>query len=137
MVRFLAACLGILGAGFLARWLLVRYEGSISGVAPGCTLKSLTGFDCAGCGGTRAMFAFMRGDIAASWRFNPLFLILLAAAGLAVVRWLLLWGFPNRFDRMRRWRFPLWVGFVALGAMMVFMVLRNLPWWPFYLLAPR
>ena len=123
--------------GQLARFLLVTYEGAFSNVAPGCMLKSLTGFDCAGCGGTRAMFAFMRGEIVASWRLNPLFLILFVTAGLALLRGLLLWAFPDRFQAMRKWRFPLWVGFAALGAMMVFMVLRNLPWWPFYLLAPH
>lgn len=137
MVRFLSACVGLLALGLLARFLLVTYEAAVFGVAPGCTLKSWTGFYCAGCGGTRAMFAFMHGEIAASWRLNPLFLILFATAGLALLRVLMLWAFPDRFAAMRKWRFPLWVGISALAAMMVFMVLRNLPSWPFYLLAPR
>jgi hypothetical protein len=136
MVRFLSVSLAVLAAALLGRYLLVTHDARILGSSPSCTLHSLTGLYCAGCGGTRAMFAFLRGDLAASWRLNPFFLILLTLVTALGFRGLLLWSFPGRFAGMRRWPFPLWGGILLLVSMLVFMVLRNLPWWPFHLLAP-
>ena len=39
---------------------------------PGCTLYEATGYYCPGCGGTRAIFALVRGDIIKSLYFHPL-----------------------------------------------------------------
>jgi hypothetical protein len=38
----------------------------------GCLFSSATGFPCIGCGGTRAAFALLHGDIAESFHFHPL-----------------------------------------------------------------
>jgi hypothetical protein len=45
-----------------------------------CPFKSLTGWPCAGCGGTRAVSAFLRLDLAAAFRWNPLVAIGLVVA---------------------------------------------------------
>lgn len=51
-----------------------------------CPFRALTDLSCAGCGMTRSVTAFVRGDWAASWSFHPagplLFLSLLIAGGL-------------------------------------------------------
>ncbi|RYD18613.1 MAG: DUF2752 domain-containing protein [Verrucomicrobiaceae bacterium] len=116
--------------------MLVRYEPVIRGLSPGCFFKRFTGLDCAGCGGTRAFFAFLKGDIALSLRMNPLFL-----AGLAVGGFL---GVMKLWDRRPGGR-PGWlawarvtttVGWCSLGIILVFWIVRNFPWWPFTLLAP-
>ena len=38
---------------------------------PGCTFKSVTGLYCPGCGGTRAVAAFIQGHWARSFRYHP------------------------------------------------------------------
>ena len=49
-----------------------------------CPLLHLTGIPCAGCGMTRALFAFFHGDFAAAFRCHPLF-------ALPLLAWLGLW----------------------------------------------
>jgi Protein of unknown function (DUF2752) len=77
-----------------------------AGAAPTCLLKYTTGFDCPGCGGTRAAWYLLHGD--------------LPAAGRAMFGWKL----PqlNLSPRV--------IG-VFLAAWGVWSVLRNLPWAPF------
>ncbi|MDR0974131.1 MAG: DUF2752 domain-containing protein [Ruminococcus sp.] len=38
----------------------------------GCIFSSVSGIPCMGCGGTRAVFALMHGDILASFHYHPL-----------------------------------------------------------------
>lgn len=42
-----------------------------------CSVKSLTGFDCPGCGMQRAFIALLRGDVAGSLLMNPALLAFL------------------------------------------------------------
>lgn len=115
---------------------LLRYEAEVRAVSPGCVFKRLTGYDCAGCGGTRAFFAFLKGEFALSWRMNPLFLTGLAGAG--VFGGMKVWDrLPGGRPRYLSWiRVTAGVGWWALGILLAFWILRNLPWWPFTLLAP-
>ncbi len=95
---------------------------------PRCQLHSLTGLHCAGCGGTRAAYSLLVGDVPQALAYNApavLGLPLLAAylARRAVGR-----GPLN---------FPRWAGGAALVALAAFTVLRNVPLPPFTLLAPH
>jgi hypothetical protein len=36
-----------------------------------CPILALTGFQCPSCGGTRAMYSLLHGDLAAAWQMNP------------------------------------------------------------------
>lgn len=95
---------------------------------PTCLLKYTTGFDCPGCGGTRAFWYLLHGDLPAAARHHLLFVfvvpfllyVYLAWAGQQLFGW-----------RLPRLRFPpLTIG-LFLAAWGVFTVLRNLPWAPF------
>jgi hypothetical protein len=93
-----------------------------------CLAKLTTGFDCPGCGGTRAFYYLLQGNLPAAARHHLVFVfavpflayMYLAWAGNQVFRW--------RLPQLRPG--PLVVGMVvtSLG---VFAVLRNLPWEPF------
>lgn len=124
------------GLSVLLWALLLRYETAIRGLSPGCFFKHVTGLNCAGCGGTRAFFALLKGDLSLSLRMNPLLITALAGGGLfgSVAVWeALSEGRPRRFQRVR---FTAATGWSLLGIALAFWILRNLPWWPFTLLAP-
>ena len=128
----LAILLGALVSTGAATWLLMN--GGPSAMPWTCLLHDLTGLHCPGCGMTRAANAVLEGNVAAAFRFNPLGVILLPLALVALVPEVLGWlrGCPPA------WRFPLgkrgaWIlAWLVIG----FAVLRNLPFPPFNWLAP-
>ncbi|WCO68501.1 DUF2752 domain-containing protein [Iamia majanohamensis] len=94
------------------------------GLFPGCPLRSMTGWDCPGCGGLRATHALTHGDLAGALDHNVWVAV---GVPLAIVVWLL-WtlrtlGVPvPRLPRPRRAALG-----VAAVAMLVFTVVRNIP----------
>ena len=66
-----------------------------SKLMPRCLFKSLTGWDCPGCGSQRMLHALLHGDWAGAWHANPLLL--------SMVPYILLLGFVSLFrPRYRR-----------------------------------
>lgn len=90
---------------------------------PQCLFYRLTGFYCAGCGSTRALYAALHGDFAASLRSNLLLFPLLA----------LLCGL---FWKPRLALRP-WIAVTVPALLVLYGILRNLPMYPFLLLAPH
>ncbi len=107
-----------------------------SGLAwlPGCLFKQFTGLDCPGCGMTRAAHATFHGKLGEAFRFNPVGMILLplalAGVGIELIGWIRGKPLPFRLSVgvMGNW--------IIVWLVISFWVLRNLPWWPFTLLAP-
>ncbi len=96
------------------------------GWMPGCAFKKLTGYDCPGCGMTRASYATLHGNIAQAFRFNPVGMILLPLALVAIGIELIGWvrGKPLPF----RIRTGKWGATVLLAIILAWWVLRNLFW---------
>ncbi|HEY7176356.1 MAG TPA: DUF2752 domain-containing protein [Micromonosporaceae bacterium] len=95
---------------------------------PNCIIKLTTGFDCPGCGGTRAFYYLLHGNVIAAARSH---LILVFAAPYLAYMYIA-WAANTAF----RWRLPaLRPSPKAISAFLivwlVFSVLRNLPWAPF------
>jgi len=90
---------------------------------PPCLLHATTGLHCPGCGSTRALHQLAHGNVGVALRLNPLTVLALPALGFLVVR------------REKYFVKPLWV-WTALGVVVVFGVVRNIPVYPFTLLAP-
>lgn len=85
--------------------------------APRCMLRSLTGYDCPGCGLQRAIHALLHGDIAAAWHYNPfLFFILPVGLTYSVVELT-----DNRFPRLRRIMFA--------PATLIALCVVTIAWW--------
>ncbi|GAA5119767.1 DUF2752 domain-containing protein [Luteolibacter yonseiensis] len=101
---------------------------------PRCMFHEITGLHCAGCGMTRAAYAALHGEIGTAFRYNPVGMILLPLAGMGVGLQLLGWvrGRPLPF------RLDVGVkgGWGIAIALIAFWILRNIPSWPFTLLAP-
>ena len=95
---------------------------------PNCIVKLTTGFDCPGCGGTRAFWYLMHGNVAAAARNH---LVAVFAAPFLVYMYIA-WAGRQAFG----WNIPiLRIGpktiSVFLAVWAVFSVARNLPWAPF------
>jgi hypothetical protein len=111
--------------------ILYRFDPATVSWLPKCPLYQLTGWHCPGCGITRAAYALLHGDIPGAFAKNPL---LMAAAPFAAVY--CIWK--------RRQAGPGWATTIPAKAivglllvLLVFAVLRNIPGYPFELLAPH
>jgi hypothetical protein len=128
------ALLPPLGAA-LAVGAATLYVGAVdpneAGHYPTCPFLALTGLYCPGCGGLRTVHALVHGDVHAALGLNALVVVMAPVAVLLWVRWLVLaWqGKPARI----RLPHPAY-GWALLGLVIVFSVVRNLPFGAF--LAP-
>lgn len=95
---------------------------------PNCMFYEATGLHCPGCGGVRATLSLLRGDILAALYYNPMVVLLYAAlaVGYLFFAWnaLLRHDYKPPFDLFS----PQW-GFGVLGVVMLFWVIRNLPFY--------
>ena len=94
---------------------------------PPCLFRSLTGWQCPGCGSTRALHQLMHGHPIVAFELNPLLLISLPFIVFVLLR--LSGSSPiggNRTDG-----FPASVGWLALTVVIGFWVFRNTPFYPF------
>jgi hypothetical protein len=101
---------------------------------PPCWLHSLTGLHCPGCGATRSLHALLHGDLLQAAAFNVLFVMFLPFLLYGLVCWVyrLWYRLPRPASRLPRWCWPC----IAAG-IILFGILRNLPFEPFSLLAPH
>lgn len=90
--------------------------------APRCMLKTLTGYDCPGCGAQRAIHALLHGHIAQAWGYNPALFILLPLAFLYGLHELL--GYRN--ERLERILYHPAVLYSLIAAILLWWVLRNI-----------
>jgi hypothetical protein len=99
-----------------------------AGAAPTCLVRLTTGFDCPGCGGTRAFWYLVHGNIPAAARHHALFLFAVPFLLYMYVAWTANLVFKRKLPPLR-----LSAKTVAffLAGWGVFSVLRNLPWAPF------
>jgi hypothetical protein len=101
---------------------------------PKCQFHHLTGLHCMGCGLTRSAHSLLNGRLLQSAAYHPL--------GPVLAAWLLAELGRRGLARWRGrpdpgwWFRGDWVPWLLAG-LAVFMLLRNLPWWPLTLLAPH
>jgi hypothetical protein len=132
--RALVVALAVLVMAIFATLLYHRWPAGLSWY-PGCLFHKVTGLHCPGCGMTRAAYATLHGDLGRAFRMNPVGMVLLPVGMMALalesVGWI----------RNRPSRFHLNVGPKGAWALawlvIAFWILRNIPVWPFTLLAPR
>ena len=100
---------------------------------PKCALYVATGYSCPGCGSTRALFHLTHGNVLEAFRLNPGLIGLIALGLTDYVRYVLAVVRGNPFQTLFG-RLKL-LG-LLLGVMLVYGIVRNLPWSPFINLAP-
>ncbi|MEV6931312.1 DUF2752 domain-containing protein [Dactylosporangium sp. NPDC051485] len=116
-------------SGGVAYTLLMKPTSAGASDQPTCIVKLLTGFDCPGCGGTRASWYLLHGDIpAAAHHHAPLVFAAPFLAYLYVAWTVNRLNLPFKLPMLRISNGAL-IGFLV--AWLAFSVLRNLPWAPF------
>ena len=116
-------------AGF---WLLWHFDPSAPGSRfPACMFRSLTGYYCIGCGMTRMLHALAHFDLPRAFAMNPLAMTMLSLSPL-LGAWKLGWQPRALRPLVATLAEPkFWLVLLPL-----YWIARNLPWWPFTLLAP-
>ena len=126
------AVAGLAGsAGVL--FLIKTVNPTSSGWFPQCPFYALTGLSCPGCGATRGMHQLLNGDVSAALDYNALLVLFVP---LIIYFLLNLVSVAARGRTLGIGKLPpagIWVFAVVL---LVFGVLRNLPFYPFTILAP-
>ena len=89
---------------------------------PRCPFHEVTGMHCPGCGGTRAVHALLHGHPLKALRYNAI----LFPMGICT---LLIWKYP-KLQYYKPFTFTVATLFI------LFFICRNLPFYPFTLLAP-
>ncbi len=116
----------------LGIYLLRTYDPNIAGNPfLACVFNKLTGFYCPGCGLTRAMHALVHFDLPRAIRMNAFFI--LSTPLVALLVWRVYRPLPSVLEAAIKPLANPWPWVIAVP---MFAVLRNLPWYPFYLLAP-
>ena len=96
----------------LALFMLLAW--SVTGTS--CTVRSITGLPCPGCGLTRALLLFLRGDLVGAWAMHPLFW--LAVPVLAAILYFMIRDPAKLYSRKATF---IWTGVAALF-MIVYLV---------------
>lgn len=125
-----AGMLVLLAAGLM---LLRIYNPATSTLFPPCPFHYLTGWYCPGCGSLRAIHQLLHGNVRAAWAMNPLSLLLFPFLAYGLAR-----------EAISYWRGRPLPQFAVPGAwiralcalIVLFGIVRNLPFHPFDLLAP-
>lgn len=111
---------------------LFTYNPAQSGMFPPCPFRTLTGFDCPGCGTLRGLHQLLHGNLLAAMDLNPMMVlvlpfIVLAFSGMLVAE------FTGR--RMPSVFIPAkWI-WALLGVIILFWTVRNIPVYPLTVLA--
>ncbi|MFN2352836.1 MAG: DUF2752 domain-containing protein [Kiritimatiellia bacterium] len=89
---------------------------------PPCPVHCVTGFYCPGCGSLRAMHNLLHGHLVEAMSRNPLMVVSIPIVALMSLN-------PS-------WIYRKWVPWTAMAVLIGYGILRNMPLWPFVLMAP-
>jgi hypothetical protein len=123
----------------IAAAVLYRNPPGSSWVTPPCMMHKMTGLHCPGCGSTRATYALLHGDVTGAMKKNIIFVIALPFLGwwAACMTWRWVRGRPSPSTTPARVNAQLYIAWAIIAVVVLFSVLRNLPWAPFSWLAPH
>lgn len=100
---------------------------------PPCLIHHFTGLHCPGCGSGRALHALAQGDVITALDQNPFSTAFVPLLGI----WLALLVWRGLRDNLPPLAAPAGAARVMLVVTILFTIARNLPWWPFTVLAPQ
>lgn len=125
-----AGLAGVCAAGAACLFL---YDPARSTFYPPCPFRALTGFYCPGCGTARALHQLLHGNVVSALDLNPLLVVGLPFILFVAASYAMLW--VNRRPLSRVFASP-FLNKLSLWVVVGYMLLRNIPAYPFTLLAP-
>lgn len=123
--RAILAISGAVAAGIIV---VICIISKVSRWLPPCPFYLLTGLYCPGCGLTRAICELARGHIGAAFRFNAYMMVMVPLIGLTIYIQKITHHKVTISNR---------AAWMILISMMIFWAARNIPLYPFSLLAPH
>ncbi|MEN6357856.1 MAG: DUF2752 domain-containing protein [Armatimonadota bacterium] len=120
--------LALLGAVVIGIVVLICCISKVSRWLPPCPFHLLTGLYCPGCGLTRAANEMAAGHIVAAIRLNVFMMVIIPLIGLTTF---------IRIIAHQQVRMSNRAAWIVLASMMIFWAARNIPVFPFSLLAPH
>ncbi len=125
----------VIAAGLIVGVIVLHSDNPfIQSLIPPCFFHELTGLYCPGCGTTRAGRALLHLDFLTAVRNNVMLVITLPL--LAIYMPLYIWDFIQGEKKVRNVRVNRHVLVAYIVVLFVFTILRNIPVYPFTLLAP-
>jgi hypothetical protein len=117
-LQWTSLALIVAGIALLLFWL----DPVQSGIFPPCPFRFLTGLKCPGCGTLRGLHQLLHGNPMASWRLNPLMVIMLPFLGYALISytWRVFRGKP-----LSNITLPAFWTWLLLAVILVYWVVRN------------
>lgn len=124
----------IAGVGFpllvmIGVWILYTFGNPLF-----CVFHKLTGLYCPGCGSGRASAALLHLDFKAAFQYNCLYVLLLPFIVYYLLKQYIILVF--RKDLLPMFSIDGLAAKIVLAVILVFWILRNIPVFPFTLLAP-
>ncbi len=132
--RFKIYKVGLFFVITIALIILYKYDPSVTdqNLYPGSFFRELTGFYCPGCGATRALHQILHGNVQAALTLNPLLIIFLPYL-LYLFCTVYILGDRKIIEKNLNNKNLLTLAIIFL----IYGILRNIPIYPFYLLAPH
>lgn len=110
-----AALLSIAAVAAVGIFVLYALVDPATHLFPRCMFKSLTGWDCPGCGSQRAIHALLHGDFAAAWHFNALLVAAMPVVVLLATVQLTRRHHPRLYNTLNS-RTAIWTALIVLVA---------------------
>lgn len=120
----LAWALGVASVVAAGGAVLFFFDPAWHGFYPFCMFHRMTGLNCPGCGGLRALHQLTHGHLGEAFHLNALVVLGVPLAAFIGARWL--WGMASGRSRPLLRTRPLWL-WLALAVLIAFGILRNLP----------
>lgn len=124
----------LIGLGLIVYYFFTNNPSNNEAAFLRCPSNFLFDINCPGCGAQRSFYHLLHFEFAQAFRFNALFIIFFPL----LVYCLGVWMYNLVFKQQKSIRFlssnRILLGFLLL--ILVFGILRNLPFYPFTLLAP-
>ena len=109
------------------------FDPNRSGFYPICLFHKVTGLNCPGCGGLRALHQLTHGNFVTAFHCNPLLMVLLPFITFMTLRWFIRGREAFVGNTVLFRPAALWI---LLAITLLFTVLRNLPWPAFDWMSP-
>ena len=126
----LAGMTGVCCAGAA---ILFLFNPASSGFYPPCPVNFLTGLYCPGCGTARALHQLLHGNLVGALEYNSLMVLTLPFLAYAFVSYASVALGGRSLPRLFNTRVWMWA---IYGVILIYTILRNIPIYPFNLLAP-